>query len=242
MDRALWAMCSRALRELCVVDLSDQYVAWLRLANAGMLHRGNLYCIDYAIRHLPSEAPILEIGSFCGLSTNLITYYKTLQQAPNRLITWDRWEFEGAEEGAVGGQPWLHHRDYRAFVRESYIRSVRTFSRHDLPSTVELTSDEFFEAWRQRRHVADLFGRPLQLGGPLSFCYIDGDHSEECVRRDFSHCDAFLERGGLLFFDDSAIGSRFPGVQRVIREIRRTGRYEVVAQNPHVLLRKTAVG
>lgn len=55
------------------IDISDDYVNWLCYANAGMLHRGNLYCFDYAIRNLPSEAPIVEVGSFCGLSANLLT-------------------------------------------------------------------------------------------------------------------------------------------------------------------------
>ena len=61
-----------------IKDISDEdeYVEWLCFANAGMLDRGNLYCFDYAIRNLPSSAPLIEIGSFCGLSTNLITYYK----------------------------------------------------------------------------------------------------------------------------------------------------------------------
>jgi hypothetical protein len=39
-----------------------------------MLNAGNVECIDYAIGHLPSDAPMLEIGSWCGLSTNVISH------------------------------------------------------------------------------------------------------------------------------------------------------------------------
>src|SRR5688572_31321356 len=55
-----------------------EFVDWLRFANAGMLDTGNLYCYEYAIKNLPSDNPIIEVGSFCGLSTNLIAFY--LQQ------------------------------------------------------------------------------------------------------------------------------------------------------------------
>ncbi|MGC1267680.1 MAG: hypothetical protein WA853_15460, partial [Candidatus Acidiferrum sp.] len=55
------------------VELSDGFIPWLTFANAGMLERGNLHLIDLAMRQLPSDAPILEIGSFCGLSTNILT-------------------------------------------------------------------------------------------------------------------------------------------------------------------------
>ena len=57
-------------------ELSSEYLNWLMFANAGMLTPGNLWCMDYAIKNLPSTAPILEIGSFCGLSANVITHLK----------------------------------------------------------------------------------------------------------------------------------------------------------------------
>ena len=48
---------------------------WLRFANAGMLSDGNIDSFEYAIKNLPSESPLIEIGSFCGLSTNIINFY-----------------------------------------------------------------------------------------------------------------------------------------------------------------------
>jgi hypothetical protein len=220
-------------------DISDEYVNWVCYANAGMLDRGNLYAIDYALGHLSSQAPILEIGSFCGLSTNLLTYYKQRHGVTNPLITCDKWEFENVSADGRLGQSSIFHTDYRQFVRESYLRNVRLFSAHDLPRTVEMTSDEFFAAWKQGSTAVDVLGGSVQLGGRLSFCYIDGNHSFEYARRDFLNCHAYLEPGGFILFDDSADGSGW-GVCRVIKEVKASRQYEVVLMNPNYLVRKVA--
>jgi hypothetical protein len=219
-----------------LIDISNAYVNWVCFANAGMLNRGNLYSFDYAIRNLPSPAPIVEIGSFCGLSTNLLTYFKEKHGVRNRLITSDKWEFEGREESCLGDSL-ITHLDYRAFVKESYVRNIRMFSRADLPYTVEMLSDEFFEAWRRGDEVNDVLGRAVKLGGPVSFCYIDGNHTYEYARRDFENCDEFLDRGGFVLFDDSADGSGWE-VCELVKEIEAAGKYELVIKNPNYLFRK----
>jgi len=78
------------------IMLKDEFVDWLVLGNAGMFDKTHLYCIDYAMRNLPSDSPIIEIGSFCGLSTNILLYYKMVHERDNKLITCDKWMFEGA--------------------------------------------------------------------------------------------------------------------------------------------------
>jgi hypothetical protein len=217
------------------INISDDYVAYLTFANAGMLNKGNLLCFDFAIQNLPSAHPIVEIGSFCGLSTNLLAYYKQKHGVTNPIFNCDRWEFEGAE-GNVGDTE-ISHRDYRTFVRESYVRNVRMFSRWGLPNTVEKLSDDFFEAWGREETAGNVFGGLVKLGGPISFCYIDGNHSYEFARKDFLNTDRFLEPGGFILFDDSADGSHW-GVCRVIEELKAMDTYEVVAKNPNYLLRK----
>ena len=218
------------------IDSSDEYTRWLYMAIAGMMVRGNLYCFDYAIRNRPSNAPMLEIGSFQGLSTNLIAYYRRKHNASNHLVTCDKWEFERRPDPMVGDSG-ISHQDYRDFIRASFIRNVEMFSRADLPHTVEMTSDEFFEAARQKKEVQDIFGRKLSLGGPISFCFIDGNHSYEFAKRDFENTDAFLEPGGFILFDDSADGSNW-GVCRVVREVRASGKYDLVIKNPNYLFQK----
>jgi hypothetical protein len=216
----------------------SEYLSWLSFAHAGMLSRGNVWSMDYAIRNLPSEAPILEIGSFCGLSTNVITYLKEKYKVKNPLITCDKWIFEGAEGcGMLGDSQSVSHAEYKQFVRETFLRNVQMFSRSDLPFTIELFSDELFGAWATFQKHQDVFGREVRLGGPISFCYIDGNHSYAFARRDFENCDRFLEKGGFILFDDSADGSEWE-VCKVVQEVVETRHYDLIAKNPNYFFKK----
>ena len=78
---------ARANRKL----IDDDYLKWLLFANAGMIDKGNIYAFDYAIKRLPSENPIVEIGSFCGLSTNILSYLLKKYSKKNKLFSTDEW-------------------------------------------------------------------------------------------------------------------------------------------------------
>jgi hypothetical protein len=218
-------------------EVGDDYLMWLCFANAGMLDKGNLYLIDLAMKQLPSAAPILEIGSFCGLSANVLTHFKRKYGLKNRLVTCDKWEFENTANGSphLGASPILFS-DYKEFVRQSYLRNIRLFSADDLPYTVEMNSDEFYEEWKRGSTVRDVLGRTLTLGGPISFAYVDGNHTYEFVKRDFQNCDACLDEGGFILFDDSSVANF--GVKDLMREVISSGRYTLSGANPNHLLRK----
>jgi hypothetical protein len=220
--------------------LDDEYFTWLCYANAGMLERGNLYSMDYAISHLPSAAPILEIGSFCGLSTNAITHFKRKHRVSNPLITCDKWEFENVNGRATIADSPVLFSEYKDFSKASYIRNIEIFSRDDLPFTFEMTSNEFFEAWEKRQNHADVLGRTFELGGPFSFCYIDGNHTYEYAKQDFLHCDSYLEPGGFILFDDSTLGEF--SLHKLMPEIIAMSRYRLVAANPYHLFQKVDLG
>ena len=221
------------------IDISDEYIEWLCFANAGMLNRGNLYCFNYAIEHLPSNNPIVEIGSFCGLSTNIINYYLSKNNKKNSLFTSDKWMFEGAEKQ----EEFLHvgapctHKEYRQFVKDSFKRNVSFFSKNNLPHTVEVFSDEFFEMWNEKRVVNDVFDREVELGGPVSFCFIDGNHTYDFAKRDFENTDKYLEKGGFVLFDDSSDRQSL-GCSRLMKEIMQNDAYELVIKNPNYLFQK----
>lgn len=128
------------------------FVSWLRFANAGMLDNGNVYCFQYAIENLPSDNPIIEIGSFCGLSTNLISFYLRKNKRSNKLITADKWVFEGAEspnEYLEGSN--ITNQQYKGFVKETYMRNISFFSIEHLPYTIEQFSDDFFRLWEAKK-------------------------------------------------------------------------------------------
>ena len=244
---ALVNFAARALRKVARVidppqsqkvikEIDDAFLKWLRFANAGMLEPGNVNLMDYAISNLPSSAPILEIGSFCGLSANVLTHLKRKHGRINQLVTCDKWEFENDCVGpTIPGSPMLFS-ELKEFVRESYVRNIQTFSPYDLPLTVEMNSDEFFEAWGARQSTKDVLGRPIDLGGPFSFCYIDGDHTYEQSKRDYLHCGLFLESGGFVLFDDSSIQDF--GVSRLMWEILASPKYRLIASTPNHLFQK----
>lgn len=211
----------------------NTFISWMKLVNAGMLSEGNIYCMEYAIRNLVSTNPIIEIGAFCGLSTNVISFYLSINNRPNKLMTVDKWLFEGAEN--LSNTITIDR--YREFVRETYIRNVSFFSQHTPPYTIEELSDDFFDLWCKSVQVTDIMGRQVQLGGNISFAYIDGNHSYDFAKRDFGNVDKYLDRGGFILFDDSSDDSAWE-VRGVIDEIKRNPNYEVVMKNPNYLVRK----
>jgi len=102
------------------------------------------------------------------------------------------------------------------------------------------TENDFFARWKQGETTTDLFGAAVKLGGPIAFCYLDGDHTYKQVRRDFENADAHLEPRGFLLFDDSADDCTHTGSRAVAREAAASGKYNVIAKNPHWFLQKRA--
>ena len=217
--------------------LQDEYCKWLCYANAGMLHTGNIYCFDYAIKNLPTSNPILEIGSFCGLSTNVISYLLKKHKKQNQLVTSDKWIFEGAEpSGKLGGSE-IGHTDYRDFVINTFKNNVSFFSKDNLPYPIEVFSDEFFELWKEQKTVKDIFNREIALGGRISFAYIDGNHTLEFAKRDFENTSEYLDAGGFILFDDSSDSSQFE-CAKLMKDILKNPGYELVMKNPNYLFKK----
>ena len=215
----------------------SRYLNWMSFANAGMLHAGHRFLIDRAISQLPTDDPVVEIGAFAGLSTNVLIYFLTKHGKPNALYSTDPWVFEG-EGVETLPEPQIPFDDYRRLVQEQFERNVRFWSGSRLPHAYALASDEFFAAWNEGGIRTDVFGRDGRFGGPLSFCFVDGDHSGEQVRRDFEHVDELLVPGGFVLFDDSDEFGAFPQVTQVVRDAIREHGYELVGENPHHLLRK----
>ncbi len=212
-----------------------EFSNWLGFANAGMLSPENIPCMEVGAAYMPGGA-IVEVGSFCGLSTNLIGYFNQKhKKAP--FFTCDRWVFEGSNQGTIDPHTTVTHPEYRNFVKETFIRNVQFFSKGHPPHTIELFSDEFFPAWRERREMVDVFMQKVQLGGPIGFAFIDGNHQYEFAKRDFQNVDEFLLPGGFILFDDSADGSPWP-VNQLVREVHAAGRYELISKSPHYFFKK----
>lgn len=217
-----------------------------------MISDGNIYAFDHALRLLPPTGDVLEIGSFAGMSTNIICWLlRKNGQSARRFFTCDPWIYEGFHDTSraaddvymsrVDGSAEFSRAEYCEFVRASFLRSVGFFSRANLPHSFRLTSDAFFEKWLDGETADDLFGRAVRLGGKWAFCYVDGDHAYDFARRDVENCLVGLVAGGFLLLDDSADGSRY-GSSRLARELLRDGRLRLVFKNPNYLFQRVAGG
>lgn len=204
MSGKYWKLVHTAVQHVRTKTLSDEYLNWICFANAGMLSRGNIYSMNHAIKNLPTDDPVVEVGSFCGLSTNAMSYLLSAHGRENSIITSDKWLFEGAERGGCLGDSQILHSEYREFVKSSFMRNVEFFSPHNKSYAIEEISDDFFGLWKRGATTQDVFGRSIQLGGKISFCYIDGNHTYAFARRDFENVDQYLELGGFVLFDDSS--------------------------------------
>lgn len=228
------------------IDACDEYINWLLVSNPGMQHKGNVYCFDLAIRELPGNYPILEIGAHAGLSANILTWLLKKHKRSNAVISVDPWIVRGYYDENAPDQNYLNQfagnaaisrSAYADFIRESYIRNVRFFSAGCEPYAFQTTADMFFSDWAEQKQLTDQLGREFQTGGKLGFVYIDGNHDYDFCRRDFENADRFLVPGGFILFDDAADGSSL-GSARFARELENDTRYKLRAKNPNRLFQK----
>jgi hypothetical protein len=214
------------------------YLTWVRFAVPGMLDQGNVEQMDYAVANMPPGKPILEIGSFCGLSTVVLSYLMDRHSKTAPIFTCDKWEFEEQHLGALlCDSLCVTHDIYQAYVRSTFLRTMLTFAANRLPYTIECLSNEFFRRWFENEMTIDVFDRQVTLGGTIGFCYVDGNHTYEFAKKDFENTDRALVPGGFVLFDDSADGSYWE-VNQLTREIASGRRYELVSRNPNYLFRK----
>lgn len=216
----------------------NEFLDWIRFAVPGMLAQENVDAMEYAIENMPPGHPILEIGSFCGLSTVVLSYLLSKRSEATPIFTCDKWQFEGQQLGSpLGDSPSVTHDVYRAYARDTFIRTMQSFAAPHLPYTIECLSDEFFRRWFENEKAVDVFGRSVTLGGEISFCYIDGNHTYEFAKRDFENTDRCLVSGGFILFDDSGDDSDWE-VNQLTREIASGQQYELISHNPNYLFRK----
>lgn len=224
----------------------DDFIRRLRcsIPGEGMLPNGNVESMGYAIQHLPNEGAVLEIGSFAGLSTNVIAYLLQKHQKSNPFFTCDAWIYEGFHDHVdaprslfMDGSSAIRRLDYMNYIKACFVHSTSLFSADRLPYACHLRSDEFFDLWIKRATVEDVYGRPATLGGSIAFCYLDGDHSYPTARSDANHILDFLVPGGFLLMDDSADGQSFGSVQ-VAKALKKDNRLDLIAKNPHYLFQR----
>ncbi|HRO75496.1 MAG TPA: class I SAM-dependent methyltransferase [Crocinitomicaceae bacterium] len=202
----------------------------------GWLEKGHLYCMNHAITNLPDDkSVILEIGTYHGLSTNAMLYFKSKNNIPNPVVTVDLYSrITDPNEKIVNLEsPY----QINQFIKESFVRNVRFFNPQATIQSSDLSSDDFFKAWDDKQAITNLFGGEFVPEGTIAFAYVDGNHDYDFVKRDFENIDKYLVNGGFILFDDSAGYTNFDP-KLVAQEVVKSGRYKVIRKNPHYFIQK----
>jgi len=209
-----------------------------------MLIPENIDAMSWAIRNMKKGSPIVEIGSFAGLSTTVMAYLRDKYSPASKIYSCDRWQFEGQKPGRkLAESKTVTHDDYKAYVKKVFSLTAKTFAPHKLPKTIDSLSAEFFKKWGQNKIVTSVFHERVKLGGPIGFCYIDGNHTLQGVKGDFESVDPFVAVNGFILFDDSADGGAWQEVNQLARSIASNParyKYTLVFKNPNYLFQKTA--
>jgi hypothetical protein len=225
---------------------SDDFIKRIRslVIGEGMLKEGNIGLMDYAIKNMPADGSVIEIGSYGGLSTNLIIHLMQKNNRNNLFFNCDAWLYEGYKdhlqaiaETHIDGRTDISRSDYAVYIKNAFINATKFLSAHNLPHSFHMYSDVFFENWNNNKTDTDIFGRTVALGGKISFAYIDGGHSYEVAWKDFNNIDANLIENGFILLDDSADGQYF-GSAKMMADIKNDKRYKVIAKNPNYLIQK----
>lgn len=165
------------------------------LSVEGMVSDAEAAKLTELAAEVPEDACIVEVGSYRGRSTCALA----IGAADGaRVYAIEPHEsFEGVLGGSFGPP------DRRAFfenlLRVGVVEKVRL---------VNLSAEIVCKGWTL----------------PIGLLWIDGDHTEEGVRRDFGAFEPFLRPGGVVAFHDA----RDPegGPAKLLEELRASGAYE----------------
>lgn len=226
------------------IEEDDMFIKRLRssVIGEGMLPPQNVSLMAYAIQHMPDIGVVLEIGSYAGLSANIILHLMSKHAKPHKMYCVDAWIYEGYHDQKELNQEFIDGRsdvlrsDYCIYIKNAFIQSMRLFQPHRLPYAFHEKSSVFFSYWN-KKEMTDVFGRTIIPVGPISFAYIDGDHSYVAAKDDYENTLRLLMPGGFILLDDTAKELRFGSVQ-LRNEIMTDSRIEIVSSDYNLLIRK----
>lgn len=224
---------------------NDDFIKRLKctVIGEGMLHDGNIYSIDYALKNIPKKGIILEIGSYGGLSTNLILYLLKKYNMNHKMYGCDAWIYEGYNDNdsiiknTIDGRSDINRIDYMNHIKNSFIESTKLLSNENLPYTCHLKSDDFFKKWNNNETFHDVFNRDFKINDKIAFAYVDGNHSYEQTKKDFENVSKKLMLNGFVLIDDTAENLDFGSVL-FAKEILNNSEFKLVFKNPNYLFQK----
>ena len=232
------------LKPIKIIE-DDDFIKRLRssVIGEGMLHEGNIYLIDYAIKNMPENGYVLEIGTYGGLSTNLILHLLEKHSKNNKMIGCDAWVYEGYRDytgkvnKTIDGKNSITRTHHMQYIKDAFINATTLFHSKILPYTCHLKSDAFFEKWKNNEGLSDVFKRNIVLNNFISFAYIDGDHSYKQTKKDFENVSKYLVKGSFVLIDDSADFLKFGSVE-FIKEVKSNPDFKLIHKNPNYLFER----
>ncbi len=228
----------RKFRKQVLLSPRDEYVERLLCTVPGMMDRGNIYLMDFVIKNLSSNLPILEIGSFSGLSACLLRYLLDKYQKQNDIICVDPFIYEGwmkEDTEGIGKNKSINRVEYLNHVKASFKNNTSLFCKHQVPFLFEMTSDEFFKRWSQNNSLTDKYDKNISGQRKFSFCFVDGGHSYNQTMRDLKNCATHSERLAFVLVDDSDKHSVLESSKATFDFVKSED-VKIVKENPHVLL------
>jgi predicted O-methyltransferase YrrM len=156
--------------------------------------------------------PMVEIGTYCGLSTLLLA--GAAREAGAVVVTVDH--HRGSEEHQPG---WEYHDPSLVDPRTGRIDTLPRFR-----ATIEEAGLE--------DHVVAVVGRSSQVAAlwrtPLALVFIDGGHTDDAARADYEGWAPWIVTGGALVihdvFPDPAMGGQAPF--RIYRRALDSGAFD----------------
>lgn len=172
-------------------------------AAAAALSPPETYQVLYDLAYLvPGDQAVVELGTYYGASA-LALAQGARDGAGARVYTIDPHDLPGYRTTTGAGPRPRRPLDYTdPAIR---IRAAEAIQAAGLDGGVTMI-----------RGFSDLVGHGWG-GGPVGLLYVDGDHREGSVRRDFAAWEPHLAPGALVCFDDHR--DAFPGVMTVVSHL-----------------------
>jgi predicted O-methyltransferase YrrM len=155
-----------------------------------------LATVSRALRELPSDCAVVEIGSYLGRSTVLLASAVRDLRPRGQVIAID------PHAGVVSTASGLGH---GVPTYEAFCANIVAAGLQDAVCTIRQCSTDV--SWDQ----------------PIGLLFVDGLHDYESVSTDFSHFERCIAASGFVAFHDYA--AYWPGVVQLVDELRRDCNY-----------------
>jgi hypothetical protein len=172
------------------------------MAIKGQIRRDEARCLYELAQEASEKGVIVEIGSYCGLSTMALAKGSSRNQGIP-IFAIDPHEYVDPD-GSVRRGRW----DYVPRDNIAFFKNVLFSGMAEIVRPINLPSWTAAAGWDR----------------PISLLWVDGNHGYEAVRKDFADWSKFVIQGGYIVFHDSIDPA--DGPCQVVQEVLQEGSFE----------------